>query len=271
MVGQPGVAIGGPGNDGGAGGAGGGGYGLAGTQGHDNTTSSTGGSAGYSVQNTALTWNSFTATPTTRQGTQGIGAAPSGFSQPISGVVFGKGGVGAAGGTNMAEGGVQGAISIYWTNSPTAPSIASVPTFVDPPVTITMPGTQDLYLHWQYISFNSLGEITYYDPSIGFDQAWTDWVSGAPLNGIGEFYELYFTYGPPTGNYGPPFYVSYPTGTLYTNLTPSAWNNLTPKDGYQYYFGTNNDGYLDFTVTLRRKATGTTYGPYTWSNVGSEP
>ena len=184
LNGQPGANGGG---DQGAGGGGGGGGGLGGTMtiGSGSEASGTGGSAGYSIQNTALTWNYYIAFDSTSTTPQPANREP----------YYGYGGTGdirtAAFGVTPVSGS-PGAISLFWSTSPSVPESwsQSVPEYGLPSLNVSLPAANPpTGSPSAFIQFTSSGQINSADSAV---YEWSRWLT--PLTaGAGGIYEIRVT------------------------------------------------------------------------------
>jgi len=244
--------------DGAGGGGGGGNGGVGGVGGPDGGSMASGGDAGTNFRNTGLTWNTWNeyiekiipATP-------GSVFSNSRFSDQY-GYAMSKGGVGVMAlgswSTNVATSGSGGGISVYWTTSLTAPSLSLVPGFNDASafITVSMPATQD-----------SPSGVTFYgDGTCTINGTITTWIVGASLPGTGEWFDIKFVSSAPSNGSG--------KGTYTSNISENVWVSVK-GNGAKGYSVTCPDGYLDVTVTIRRRGTGATVGNVVYKNIGSPP
>jgi Domain of unknown function (DUF4214) len=245
--GPPGVNA--PG-DGGGGGAGGGGGGAAGTFGRDNNQHGQGGSAGYATRNTTAlptwaAWASISTSKVSESWPTGRTMFAEGVNQPYPWIAFGRGGPGARP-WPFGVGGQRGAIALYWTTRPTAPTLSQVPPWNFPTGTVSLhPGPA--------VS----GIVLYPDGTGVCGDAAFNWYS-TPSNGIGEFFETKFSVSG--------------SGTANSNIGLDVWNPI-------WAFGNRSGNYcrpadgavLSVNVQIRRRSDNVIVADKTYNDVAGTP
>ena len=236
--------------DGGGGGAGGGGGGTPGTYGRDNQQHGQGGSAGFRTRNTtALTnwaaWNTISTGKVSESWPTGRTMYTEGVAQPYPWIAFGRGGPGARP-WPFGVGGQRGAIALYWTTRPAAPTLAQVPPWNFPTGTVSLhPGPA--------VS----GIVLYPDGTGVCGSAGFNWYS-TPSNGIGEFFETKFSVSG--------------SGTANSNIGLDVWNPI-------WAFGNRSGNYcrpadgaiLSVNVQIRRRSDNVIVADKTYADVAGTP
>lgn len=247
-------------SDGPGGGGGGGNGGRGGRSGQDRGQIPSGGDSGTNYKNTALTWNTWNEYNVRVPSVSLPGSIFNNLSIPqaYNFVPLGRGGKGVlVAGTwanEAATNGTQGAISIYWTTSPTAPDLSSVPGFGDASdnLNVIMPATQDA----------AAGVVFFADGTCVINNTPGTWIQGASIPGAGDWYEIKFSKSAPTSGST--------TGTMISNIPEDTWYPMY-GNGTKGYFanGANADGLFDVTVSIRRRTNGATVGTVVYKNVGT--
>lgn len=234
--------------DGGGGGGGGGNFGANGTYGGDGVAHGQGGSAGFIVRNTTasdrmswLEWNTISTAKNSELWPTGLTMYAEGVTQPVPWVAFGRGGPGARP-RPFGAGGQRGAIAVYWTTRPTAPTLAQVPPWGFPTGTVSL-----------YSGSASSGIVLYPDGTGAFGDAGFNWYSPVS-NGIGEFFETKFSVsGSGTADSHVPLDLWYPIWS-YGNRTGN-------------YCRPQNNAILSVNVQIRRRSDNVIVADRTYENV----
>jgi hypothetical protein len=168
-----------------------------------------------------------------------------GVTQPFPWIAFGRGGPGARP-WPFGVGVQRGAIALYWTTRPAAPTLAQVPPWNFPTGTVSLhPGPA--------VS----GIVLYPDGSGVCGAEPFNWYS-APSNGIGEFFETKFSVSG--------------SGTADSNIGLDVWNPIWAFGNRSGNFCRPQDGaVLSVNVQIRRRSDNVIVADRTYGDVAGTP